>query len=93
LSIKPPASKEWYILGYLTMLSIATVHMESKGWMMNGELETIWMEAVVTYWRYYPGYFLEGLKKITEKRTLRINSDRAGVQTKLLPNTSLQLYG
>jgi hypothetical protein len=42
LSIKLPTSKEWYILGYLTTLSIATVHIASNGWMMNGELEIIW---------------------------------------------------
>jgi hypothetical protein len=32
---------------------------------MNNELEKIWKEAVVTL-RYYPGIFLEGLRKATK---------------------------
>jgi hypothetical protein len=33
---------------------------------MIDELERIWKEAVVFYWRYYPGICLEGLGKTTK---------------------------
>jgi hypothetical protein len=33
---------------------------------MSGELEEIWKEVFVVSSRYYPGIYVEGLKKITK---------------------------
>jgi hypothetical protein len=33
------------------------------GWFMNNELERMWKEAVVAYFKYYPGIFLEEPRK------------------------------
>jgi hypothetical protein len=52
---------------------------------MNGELERMWKEAVVTFFRYYLGICLDGLRKIM--KNLRIAGHRAEIWTRDLRST------
>jgi hypothetical protein len=55
---------------------------------MHEKLEMIWKEAVVSWSRYYPGIFLEGLNKTTKI----LNQDNeCAARAEHLPNTSLEL--
>jgi hypothetical protein len=53
---------------------------------MIGELERMQKEAVVAQMRYYPGIFLEFLRKTTEE--LRIVGFPDEILTEHLPNTT-----
>jgi hypothetical protein len=66
-------------------LSMRTVRTSNDGIVI--ELDRIWKEAVVAWWRYSPGSCLEGLRKIT-KYIVFIRGVPAEVRTKRFPSTS-----
>jgi hypothetical protein len=55
---------------------------------MSDKLERIWKEVVMAYSRYYPGIFLEGLKKIM-KTLVRIACIPVESETKHFLSTNL----
>jgi hypothetical protein len=55
---------------------------------MSDKLERIWKEVVMNYPRYYPGIYLEGLRKIM-KTLVRIASIPVESETKHLLSTHL----
>jgi hypothetical protein len=36
---------------------------------MSEEFKRIWKEKILAYWRYYPGIFLEELRKYTANQS------------------------
>jgi hypothetical protein len=57
----------------------------------DDELERIWKEDAVAYFRFYPGIRLEGLRKIT-RTSDRIAGGAVEVRTEKLPNRKLDHY-
>jgi hypothetical protein len=59
--------KNFKVKGGLNQKSLGTPgtdYVAPNGMMItNDELEVMWKEAVVTYFRYYPSIWLEGLKQ------------------------------
>jgi hypothetical protein len=60
------------------------------GRLMTDEIWRIWKEMVMAKLRFYPGIYLEGLRKI--KNILRIAYVSAGNRTGQLLNTRLECY-
>jgi hypothetical protein len=59
--------------------------------MKNDELETIWMEVVVTETSYFPDFQLEGLRN-TVKTRRQDNGAPVEIRTEHLSNMSLDSY-
>jgi hypothetical protein len=61
-------------------------------WKMKAELERIWKKRVMSYWRYYCTFCVEGLKENHKKNVVRIANVPDGIWTGYLPNTSQDCY-
>lgn len=61
------------------------------GWSMNDELENVWKDAVMPWWKYHPFSYVEELRKIPQS-SVCLASISAKIRIEYLLNMSLDRY-